>query len=76
MKEFSIKGYITSTDVTWRYPQVFPPPKGVKMHLLNPGGCSIQGAWSDDMLAWYPLMRRDHRYEDSLLVQETSTETI
>ncbi len=61
-----MKDYLTSRDVTWLYPQVCVPPLNVKMHLLNPGGCSIQGCWSDDMLAWFPLMKRDHLYEDSL----------
>ena len=44
----------------WRDPQDEPPPRGVKMLLLNPGGVACIGTWDNKSgwLAWSPLPDR------------------
>lgn len=61
-----MKEYLTSKETYWNYPQVSSPPKGVKMLLLNAGGCTIIGNWTEGMIAWLPLPKRNHVYEGSL----------
>jgi hypothetical protein len=35
-------------------PFIAPPPRGVNLLLINPGGVLIKGPWTDDCLAWMP----------------------
>jgi hypothetical protein len=49
-----MKDYVAG-ESTWRTAQDQPPPLGVKMLLLNPGGVCVIGTWADWALAWAPL---------------------
>jgi hypothetical protein len=49
-----VKDYIAGHTV-WRTPQDDPPPLGVKMLLLNPGGVCVIGVWDKWAIAWAPL---------------------
>ena len=44
----------TTDEVYMRDPVEFPPPRGVSLLLINPGGVLIKGPWTDDCLAWLP----------------------
>lgn len=45
---------LTTDQLYFRDPDVEPPPKGVNMLLLNPGGVLVIGQWSDDCWGWCP----------------------
>lgn len=49
----------------WLYIHEFPAPTGKKIHMLNPGGVSIDGFWdrSGKSIAWAPLHRRNLQKE-------------
>lgn len=49
-----------SGQAYWRDPKEDPPPRGVKMLLLNPGGVACIGTWDtkSGWLAWSPLPDR------------------
>jgi hypothetical protein len=51
-----MKDYLAG-QATWRTPEDDPPPLGVKMLLLNPGGVCVIGTWSEWAVAWAPLPR-------------------
>jgi hypothetical protein len=55
-------------DAPWLYPHRNPPPKGVKLFLLNKGGVATLGEWSDGFSAWQYLYRRDRQQEDEMKV--------
>lgn len=42
-------------DAYWRLPAENPPPGGVKLWLLTPGGVAVAGVWSEWFIAWSPL---------------------
>jgi hypothetical protein len=42
----SMKDYFAG-EATWRTPDDDPPPLGVKILLLNPGGVCVIGTWSE-----------------------------
>ncbi|MEO8297072.1 MAG: hypothetical protein ABI574_04615 [Burkholderiales bacterium] len=44
----------TSGECWFRDPAVDPPPAGVSMLLLNPGGVMVVGVWTDSAVAWAP----------------------
>ena len=52
----SMKDYLAG-EATWRTPEGDPPPLGVKILLLNPGGVCVIGTWSEWAVAWAPLPR-------------------
>ena len=52
----SMKDYFAG-EATWRTPDDDPPPLGVKILLLNPGGVCVIGTWSEWAVAWAPLPR-------------------
>lgn len=63
------KGYATSANLFWLYPaRDGQPPKGVKLHILQSGGVSIQGQWKDNAgyIAFQYMFRRDKEFEESL----------
>jgi len=44
-----------TTDIIYFLdPEIYPPPKGYSMLLLNPGGVCIIGVWTDDCIGWCP----------------------
>jgi len=45
---------LTTPELFFRDPDIDPPPKGVNMLLLNPGGVLVVGSWSDDCWGWCP----------------------
>lgn len=51
-----MKDYVAG-ESTWRTAQDEPPPRGVKMLLLNPGGVCVVGVWHQWAVAWAPLPR-------------------
>jgi hypothetical protein len=51
-----MKDYLAG-QATWRTPEDDPPPLGVKILLLNPGGVCVIGTWSEWAVAWAPLPR-------------------
>ena len=44
----------TTDQLYFRDPDVDPPPRGISMLLLNPGGVCVIGVWSDDCIGWCP----------------------
>jgi len=52
-------------EVVWIYPQDESPPRGVKLHILQQGGVSIQSQWYEDQgfMAFQRMFRRDHEKE-------------
>lgn len=48
------KKHLTAQVTELFDPQVYPPPKGVELLLINPSGVLIMGRWSDSCLAWGP----------------------
>lgn len=57
---------LTTDQLYFRDPEVEPPPKGVSMLLLNPGGVLIVGNWSSDCLGWCPKPRIPQTLKDKL----------
>lgn len=53
-------------DIPWLYPHRDAPPRGVKLNLLQDGGCAIHGQWKDNegLVAWQYLFRRDKEQEE------------
>ena len=49
-----MKDYLAGQAV-WRMPADDPPPLGVKMLLLTPGGVCVIGTWETWAIAWAPL---------------------
>jgi hypothetical protein len=49
-----VKDYLAGQAV-WRMPADDPPPLGVKMLLLTPGGVCVIGTWETWAIAWAPL---------------------
>lgn len=47
-------------EVFWRDPQTNPPPRGVKLLILQSGGVAIFGEWRNDSnyVMWSPLPKR------------------
>lgn len=58
---------LTTHELLFRDPEVDPPPKGVNMLLLNPGGVLIVGPWSDDCIAWCPKPKIPKSLKDKLI---------
>ncbi len=56
-----------SGNAFWRTPEEDPPPIGVKMLLLNPGGVCIVGTWADWAVAWAPLPKIPEAIKTKLL---------
>lgn len=57
----NLEGIVVTNDVTWKNPEVEPPPRGRKINVLTIGGIAIQAYWSDrakkdGFIAWYPLI--------------------
>lgn len=42
------------TNMTWELfdPQIKPPPLGVSLLMINPGGVLIVGPWCEGSIAW------------------------
>lgn len=57
---------LTTDQLYFRDPDVDPPPKGVNMLLLNPGGVLVVGPWSSDCLGWCPKPRIPQTLKDKL----------
>lgn len=59
--------YVAGGDA-YRYPHVGDPrpPGGAKVLLLTKGGVCVVGNWSDDVIGWAPLPRRDMTKEATL----------
>jgi len=52
-------------EVVWIYPHEETPPRGVKLHILQEGGISIQSQWYDGegYMAFQRMFKRDHEKE-------------
>ena len=61
-----MKNYVAG-ESTWRTAQDHPPPLGVKMLLLNPGGVCVVGVWHQWAVAWAPLPRLPEHVKRRLL---------
>lgn len=61
-----MKNYVAG-ESTWRTAQDEPPPRGVKMLLLNPGGVCVVGVWHQWAVAWAPLPRLPEHVKRRLL---------
>jgi hypothetical protein len=57
------KGYLASATPEWSYPEAGDPPAplGTTIQLLNSGGASTKGQWTDEsnFIAWAPLLKRN-----------------
>jgi len=55
-------GVATSELSHWKDPEVFPPPRGVKLNLLTWGGIQVSGQWFTDshlsFAAWAPVLSK------------------
>ncbi len=58
---------LTTDQLYFRDPDVEPPPKGVNMLLLNPGGVLVIGQWSDDCWGWCPKPRIPKELKQKIL---------
>ena len=52
-------------EIVWIYPQDETPPRGVKLHILQEGGVSIQSQWYDGQgyMGFQRMFKRDHEKE-------------
>lgn len=70
-----LKTYATGV-VLWIYPHEEEPPRGVKLHILQEGGVSIQSVWIDDAgyLGFQRMFKRSHEkekdYKDFLIMRK------
>lgn len=55
-----------SGEIVWIYPQDEQPPVGVKLHILQEGGVSIQSQWYENQgfMAFQRMFKRDHCKEE------------
>ncbi len=60
-----MKDYLAGQAI-WRTPDDDPPPLGVKMLLLNPGGVCVIGTWEAWAIAWAPLPKLPDHIKDAL----------
>jgi hypothetical protein len=60
-----VRDYVAG-QATWRTVSDEPPPLGVKMLLLNPGGVCVIGTWSDWAIAWSPLPKMSDAIKQQL----------
>jgi len=60
-----VKDYLAGQAV-WRMPADDPPPLGVKMLLLTPGGVCVIGTWETWAIAWAPLPKLPEHIKDAL----------
>lgn len=58
---------LTTDQLYFRDPDEDPPPRGVNMLLLNPGGVLVIGQWSDDCWGWCPKPRIPKPLKDKML---------
>jgi len=61
-----MKTYIAG-QATWRDPEQEPPPSGIRMLLLNPGGVCVIGTWTSRFIAWAPLPKIPETIKAKLL---------
>lgn len=52
--------------VYWRDPLIDKPPPATKLVVLTPGGVAQIGTWSDELLAWHPLIKMPQWLRDRL----------
>ena len=45
---------ITTNELWFRDPDVYPPPRAASLLLLNPGGVCVIGPWTSDCVGWCP----------------------
>lgn len=50
----TIERHVTTDEIMFRDPDVDPPPRGVGILMLNPGGVLVVGAWEKTAVAWCP----------------------
>jgi len=73
--EMSDPTQLTTHDLYFRDPEIYPPPKGVNMLLLNSGGVLIVGTWSDDCLAWCPKPKIPKSLKEKIRIKNVNTGT-
>lgn len=58
----------TTTDpTTWQDPDLNPPPRGCKLHLLTTGLVAVHGEWADGIyVAWTWLPKIPQELKDKL----------
>lgn len=66
---------LTTDRLYFRDPDEDPPPKGVNMLLLNPGGVLVVGPWSNDCLGWCPKPRIPKSLKEKIRIKNVNTGT-
>lgn len=58
--------YLAAPPGDWLHPDDNPPPRGVKIFMLNAGGTAAIGLWQVGMAAWMPLPKLSSELKERL----------